>query len=154
MLNAQVIKVYKELRKPYFYTGSCVVTQLKANNALKTAIYQEKVNRLWDEYEDDRVRLLIQPDNDADLEFLEGDCFNPEVNKINPETLKRQEKEFIDKINRDGVWGIVSEVKCLCCGEWTQADSCWGFVGDDWKESGCDLDVKAAALEKAGLWEA
>jgi hypothetical protein len=98
--------------------------------------------------------MKIEPDYSADIDNLAGDSFNPKANPdINPKTLERQYQEFVDKVNREGVWGIVSQYRCPCCGTWKTVDSCWGFVGGDWKDSGYDLDIKQAALEKAGLWE-
>ena len=50
-------------------------------------------------------------------------------------------------MNRQGVWGIVGE---YFDGEvWQHADSCFGFVGDDWKNSGYDTDIMQATLDAA-----
>lgn len=78
------------------------------------------------------VRLRIVPDDSCSLEDLEGDCFNPEANPDIPASrLQRDRKEFIAKVNREGAWGIVGE---FFDGEhWQHADSCFGFVGEDWK---------------------
>lgn len=54
------------------------------------------------------------------------------------EEVIRLKKELWDRIENEGVWGLVGEVKCKCCGSWTTTDSVWGFVGDDWKNSGYD----------------
>jgi len=42
---------------------------------------------------------------------------------------------------------------CDACGadRWDHMDSCWGFVGDDWKDSGYDIDFKEAGLRKIGI---
>ena len=101
----------------------------------------------WQQAENDGlVRLRIEPDELCDYDNLAGDSFNPEVNTdIQPHVLAREEREFIDKINRDGVWGII--IGEFWNGEeWIHADSVWGFVGDDWKDSGYDLNVKDATL--------
>lgn len=50
------------------------------------------------------------------------------------------------RIERNGVSGIVAQVR-TALGEWVDVDSCWGFVGDDWKDSGYDLDAMTAALD-------
>ena len=48
-------------------------------------------------------------------------------------------------VNREGVWGIVGE---YFDGErWRHADSCFGFVGDDWKNSGYDTDIMRATVD-------
>ena len=70
------------------------------------------------------------PDETCSLEDLEGDCFNPKANPDIPASrLERNRKELMEKVNREGVWGIVGE---YFYGEvWQQADSCFGFVSDD-----------------------
>lgn len=93
------------------------------------------------------VRLRVEPSVNAwSSDDLFGDTFNPDVVDIDPAELKRQEKAAIDRANREGVNGIIGEYKCTCCGQWVQADSVWGFVGDDWKGSGYDLDVMSITL--------
>jgi hypothetical protein len=91
------------------------------------------------------VRLRVVPDETFSLVDLEGDCFNPKTNPdISPAKLERDRQEFITKVNREGVWGIIGE---FFDGEaWQHADSCFGFVGDDWNYSGYDTDVMRAAL--------
>ena len=94
------------------------------------------------------VRLRVVPDEICSLEDLEGDCFNPKANPDIPASrLKRDREEFIAKVNREGVWGIIGE---YFDGEvWQHADSCFGFVGDDWKHSGYDTDIMRATLDAA-----
>ena len=158
MLNQTALKIYKKIREPrysfYAGTGKVYQHQTDAQTAYNQALRQDKINRLWDRYEDDRVRLLIEPDEHISIEDLEGDTFNPLANPdINPRKLAQQRKEFIEKVNQEGVCGIISQVKCTCCNTWITADSVWGFVGDNWKDSGYDLDCMQSALEKADLWE-
>ena len=120
------------------------------------------------------VRIRIMPDDDADYGNLARDCFNPKANSdIRPALLAKREDEFKARISHDGVWGIVGEYtlqecddscgyhnsnsdvylgdsNCRCTFE--HADSCFGFVGDDWKESGYLEDIMQStisALRKA-----
>jgi hypothetical protein len=53
------------------------------------------------------------------------------------------------RIEQHGVWGIIGEYVCPCCDEWRQADSCWGFVGDDLQDNGTDTDIMQAAIDAA-----
>jgi hypothetical protein len=94
------------------------------------------------------VRLRMVPDEMGSLEDLEGDCFNPKANPDIPASrLQRDREEFISKVNRDGVWGIIGE---YFDGEvWKHSDSCFGFVGDDWKNSGYDTDIMRTTLDEA-----
>jgi hypothetical protein len=80
------------------------------------------------------VRLRMVPDETCSLEDLEGDCFNPQANPDIPASqLQRDREEFIAKVNREGVWGIMGEY----------------FDGDDWKNSGYDTDIMRATLNVA-----
>lgn len=73
------------------------------------------------------VALRVLPDNDPDLSWADE------------KTLKRA--------GCDGVWGLVAEYRCSCCYSWLVADSVWGFVGDDWRDSGYDTSLMEAAME-------
>jgi hypothetical protein len=88
------------------------------------------------------------PDETCSFEDLEGDCFNPKADpEISASRLQRDREEFIATVNREGVSGIVGE---YFDGEvWQHADSCFGFVGDDWKHSGYDTDIMRATLDAA-----
>lgn len=92
------------------------------------------------------VRLRIEPDEIVSLDDLAGDTFDPKANPDIPKARMDREREaFIETVNRDGVWGVIAE---YWNGEkWVHADSCWGFVGDDWQDSGYDVDAMEAALE-------
>ena len=94
------------------------------------------------------VRVRVVPDELCSLDDLEGDCFNPKANPDNSASrLERDRKEFIEKVNAEGVWGIIGE---YFDGEaWQTADSCFGFVGDDWKHSGYDTDIMHGTLHAA-----
>jgi hypothetical protein len=100
--------------------------------------------------QDGIVRFKVVPDNiePYDDSYIDTwDC--PDEEKLQ---LKR---DLWEKIEREGVWGIVVEkhVKCEHCksNRWDQVESCWGFVGEDWKDSGYDLDFKMAALQAVGI---
>ncbi len=99
------------------------------------------------------VRLDIVPDEVCMLEDLAGDCFNPDVNTdIPPARLAEEYRHFCDRVDRDGVWGIVGEWRLPIdaavddADAWQHADSCFGFVGDDWKGSGHDADIMRQAM--------
>ena len=81
------------------------------------------------------VGLHVVPDECADLSFLDQACF-----------ADVRERE-LERADRDGVWGVVSQA---WDGEaWEDVDSCFGFIGEDWQDSGYDVDIKASALERA-----
>lgn len=85
------------------------------------------------------VRIRHVPDDSACLDDLLGDV---------PDTGwgKRYRKEQTERVNRDGAWGAVAEV---WNGEkWIETDSIWGFIGDDFKGSGYDVDLMRSALDR------
>lgn len=95
---------------------------------------------------DSRVRIVEMPDCFADMDDLKGDCFNPDVNTdINPNRLAREEREFEERVNSDGVWGYRAEF--WNGSEWIETDSIFGFVGDDFNESCYDDDLMESALD-------
>lgn len=94
------------------------------------------------------VRLRIVGDDCVDLGNLFGDTFNPDVNTDIPASrLERERSAEIERVNRDGVWGVIGEF--FDGEEWQHADSCFGFIGEDWKDSGYDTDIMRSALEQA-----
>lgn len=147
-----VYEEYRRIRQDrvtrYTGTGRIYHHKVPAAAALRSARRLVDITTRWDAaVAEGLVRLTVHPDYDADIEDLAGDAYNPIANpEIQPHILTRQYKEFADRVNREGVWGIQSEHKCQCCGQWVKDDAVWGFVGDDWEGSGYDLDLKAVAL--------
>ncbi len=59
-------------------------------------------------------------------------------------------KDALKRVESEGTYGIVSYVLRTCSEGVTheiEIDSCWGFIGDGWKDSGYDVDLKRAALD-------
>lgn len=93
------------------------------------AMHAAEVNAAFEEAEaEGLVAFEVIPDESADLSFLDQDCM---------EDVREAEYSRADSC---GTWGIVATVNGKT------VDSVWGFIGDDWKDSGYDTDVKAAAL--------
>lgn len=93
------------------------------------------------------VRINWVPDEHMDIEDLEGDSFNPACHpEMDPAQLAEERQNFIRKIEWEGVWGRVGEYRLDPDSEdWTQADSVWGFVGQD--AIGYEDDIKAGTLD-------
>ena len=154
-MNSTILREYLRERKPEYTTflqGNGRIFQTSAQTALRHA----KIRTVWaehecvehDEPEIGSVRLRIEPDDSMNIEDLEGDTFNPKVNSDIPRArLEREQKEFREKVNRDGVWGVIGEY--WDGEEWQHADSCFGFVGDQWKDSGYDIHIMSSTLEQA-----
>jgi hypothetical protein len=78
---------------------------------------------------------------------LLGDAYEPKHNPdIKPEILEKERAHQIDRINNDGVWYVLSEV--WNGDEWEWCDSCGGFIGDDWENSGYDVDLMQSAIDR------
>lgn len=76
------------------------------------------------------VRVRQEADVDATIESMCGDCFDPKANPdIRPSKLERELGEFIARIERDGVIGLVAEYRVSETDEWEIADSLWGIEG-------------------------
>jgi len=80
----------------------------------------------WDALEYGEVQLLIEPDDRYPDDLCADDA---------------------ERANNDGVWGIMGQYRDPATDKWTTADSVWGFIGDDWRDSGYDYDVKRATLD-------
>ncbi len=123
---------------------------LPANQAIVQARYEVKNDELRAEFSaleaQGHVRFRTETDDCYNLDDLMGDCFNPDANPSVPASqLKREENEFVDRVEREGVYGIITEY--YDGEEWMHADSVWGFVGDDWKLSGYDADLMGSAID-------
>lgn len=57
------------------------------------------------------------------------------------------ENEVRARVSREGTFGIIARYRPSEDDSWRAVDSCWGFIGDDWKDSGYDTDLMLAALE-------
>ena len=121
-MNEHVRKHYNTFREEGF----------RASTALDYALIEDKWEDLGNE---GLVRLQIEPDESPDMSWV------ADLPKHDGDAIWRM-------VERDGTWGIIGEYKCPCCGEWTQADSCWGFIGEDWLHSGYDMDIKAETIKK------
>jgi hypothetical protein len=111
------------------------------------------VDSIWERLEEaGLVKLEVKPDEHVDLEDLEGDMFDVELHEDTvpggARTILAQQKRFRERVERDGVWGIVGSYRAEPSGEWIEADSCWGMEGyDDYENNEIADDVKWATLE-------
>jgi hypothetical protein len=140
------------------------MAERRKGNRASYALRSARVHIAWDKanghstYDGERipcydprfrdVRLRIVADESADLDSLFGDTYSQTANSDIPlSRLERERKAEIDRVNRDGVCGVIGE---YFDGEtWQHADSCFGFIGDDWKDSGYDVDIMSQTLDAA-----
>ena len=76
-------------------------------------------------------RILEVEDTDYTMDDLKGDMFKPESNtEIAEEQLRKEESDFEELVDSEGVYGYVLEKWNPDIGKgWTHVDSCWGFFG-------------------------
>jgi|SRR5271165_4280039 len=69
----------------------------------------------------------------------------------------KEKKEIRKRVESEGVWGIRSywrlsenditdEGRLIVSNEWEEADATWGFINNDWEDSGYDTDLMVSAL--------
>lgn len=108
------------------------------------ALRAARVELAWREAEArGLVRLQAEP---------EIDCYDDsyiDTWDMSEGRKERAKKEVADRIDRDGHWILLSQF-LTDSGEWETADSVGGFIGEDYKNSGYDVDLKLAALTAAG----
>jgi hypothetical protein len=103
-------------------------------------------------HKDELVRLLVSPDDFTDqIGDFDCDCGrspNPDTSdaRIFPGLCPDQIAE-IRRADALGVVGIVGQA--YVGGEWETVDSVWGFIGDDWDQSGYDADIMRGAMARA-----
>lgn len=111
------------------------------------------VDSIWERLEEaGLVKLEVKPDDDVDLESLEGDMFDVEMHEDTvpggARTILAQQKRFRERVERDGVWGVVGSYRAQPSGKWIHADSCWGMEGyESYEDSEIADDVKWATLK-------
>ncbi len=104
----------------------------RANVALRSAKIKDEFSYLESL---GLVRLIVKPDEFSDLSYLDQEMF-----------ADVRQKE-LDRAERDGTCGIVSQYRVSDDDDWQEADSVWGFIGDDWKDSGYDSDLMDSAIQ-------
>lgn len=92
------------------------------------------------------VRLVVEPDLDWDYDDLAGEMFNADCcPEIPADELAKQEADYKQRIDSEGVWGVVGEYKHPRLG-WIAGDNAWGFVGDEYKDD-CE-DIKSQTMDE------
>lgn len=93
-------------------------------------------------------RIVLVEDDHFNFEDLCGDCYNPEANPdIEVTTLARQKRAFRARVNSQGVYGAVLQVRAMPTAEWINIESLWGLVGMDFVGSGYEGEFVHQANE-------
>lgn len=93
-------------------------------------------------------RVVLERDEHFSFADLCGDTYNPAANPDIPaEQLKKEKAAYRSRVNRQGVWGAVLELRAATDEQFNNDQSIWGFVGMDFVGSGYDTDFCLAAVE-------
>ncbi len=107
--------------------------------------------QLQDLWFKDLVLLEVIPDIHFNMDDLKGDTYNHKVNHDIPiAQLLTEERNFELKVERQGVYGLIGKARNNQ-GEWDHVDSCFGFVGTDYLNSGYDEDIAQSTIKKVTL---
>lgn len=123
----------------------------------RQALSNAKTHEAWDELDGEivnefvsdepgTVRLKIVAEQEIyDDSFI--DTWDDSLTTVGyTQMTKEQYRSWLhDKIERDGVWGMIGEF--WNGQEWEHADSCFGFIGEEWRNSGYDSDIMQAAID-------
>jgi hypothetical protein len=95
--------------------------------------------------EGDNWRVRIVPD-----EVMYDDSYIDTWNETDGRKAWHKQ-ELWNRIERDGIWAIVGEVKCVTCGAWEHAASAGGFIGTIGRDKIQDIlgQVQKVAAQKA-----
>lgn len=95
------------------------------------------------EIEAGRLAFLMIADDDPDLSWLK------QSDSQMGRGFQASAKKELERASSDGCWGIASYARLSESEPWEQADSVWGFIGDDCLgSSGYEPDILQAGLEK------
>jgi hypothetical protein len=94
------------------------------------------------------VKLVAEPDDEGyDASFVDTWTHLSDARRA-------KEKERIEKKACDeGTYTLCSYIRsgeADSSPDWELADSCGGFIGRDWKDSGYDTDIMLGAIHKVG----
>jgi hypothetical protein len=121
----------------YRVHGSGIVGE-SAKGAMRAARIRMRFDALES---DDLVRLHLEPECDMyDDSYIDTWGFSEEK-------VKREKAKIWRRIEREGCWILVGQFRASDEDAWESADSIGGFIGDDWQDSGYDIDIMHATLD-------
>lgn len=87
------------------------------------------------------VKFEVVPD-----ESLYDDSYVDDWTDMTESQRAAKKREIWAMIENEGVWQILAQTRCPCCGQWIIVDTVSGFVGDSYTDSGYDSDVRFSAI--------
>jgi hypothetical protein len=127
-MNPSLIAEYRQQRQ-HHHTGS------SALRAARILLAFKRVEQFG------LVRLHVEPEIDCyDMSYID-------TWEISDKKKEAEKKSLSDRIDQEGCWILVAQYKDE--DSWKTVDSVGGFIGDDWQNSGYDIDMMLGALEAA-----
>lgn len=133
-MNNSIISEYKRLRK----------LDWPAAHAMRAAKVKDEFQNLSNS---GLVKFEVFPDEFASIDDLFFDLD------------EKAKKELEKKIDQEGVWEIGASFRVSTSEKWSYSESAvCGFVGNDWIDSGYDIDIKENTIlslkkEQEKRWE-
>ena len=101
-----------------------------------------------------KTRVAFESLKDRELVKLEVECDFVQYDDSYLDGMYRSKKKedadrkaLWDRIEREGVYGVVGYYRPNTEASWESADSVWGFIGYDWQDSGSDTDIMSATMQ-------
>lgn len=88
------------------------------------------------------VQLRVEP------EFEPHDASYVDTWDASEEDKQRARQLIRDRIEHEGLHRVSSFMRCPVCATMHQVDSVGDFIGEDWCDSGYDIDLKRAAMRQ------
>lgn len=132
-----------ELKREYQKRRAQGYRAQHALNAAHVVVrWREREGYVFDGYECDPiehpVRLRIEWDESYDDSYIDT------WTDISESQRAQWRAKLQRRIELHGVVGIIGEYWTGV--DWEHADSCWGFIGDEWSDSGYDVDIMDGTL--------
>ena len=143
---AQLDTEYRKARKVHTFTGNEFGAGSQSQTTAERAIEEARTAVEWDKLdgceqyegddydEDGSVRLLSVTDDNWEYGLDFYCCDQPSAEG---ETLCRHKVTQRERIERDGMYGVVPQYRTSLSDEWQDADGgVFGFIGNDWASEG------------------
>lgn len=109
------------------------------NDVLNRVAQHPKLQQLHAAHALGLLRIVRFEDPHYTYDTLFGDTYNAQANPdIDPAQLKRERNAEVNRVRRDGVYGVIAQGRMLPSVEWMDIEDCaiWGFIGRDFLGSG------------------
>lgn len=102
--------------------------------------------RIYSEFTALENQGLVKLDVEPDLLMYDDSYIDTWTDKSKRQR-EEEKKALWERIERMGVWGVVTYFRTDIDREWLLVEAVWGFIGNDWKDSGYDTDLMNAAVQ-------